>query len=125
MVVFDAWAVLAVLNDEPCAGAVLELVEQHGARMSTINLGEVYYQAIRARGPKPAAEALRAVRGLVRVEGPDDDLVLAAARLKARGGVSYADCFAVATARRHEEPLVTGDPEILALDEFDVIDPRR
>ncbi|MFN8201894.1 MAG: PIN domain-containing protein [Solirubrobacteraceae bacterium] len=55
----------------------------------------------------------------------DEEPVLSASRLKARGGISYADCFAVATAQRHRLPLVTGDPEILALDgEVEVIDPR-
>ncbi|HEX4670032.1 MAG TPA: hypothetical protein VH275_08695 [Solirubrobacterales bacterium] len=29
--------------------------------------------------------------------------------------MSYADCFALATARRHGAPLWTGDPELLAL----------
>jgi len=32
-----------------------------------------------------------------------------------RGGISYADCFAVATAKRQDAPLLTGDLELLAL----------
>jgi predicted nucleic acid-binding protein len=36
-----------------------------------------------------------------------------AARLKAGGGISYADCFAIATAQRYQAPLFTGDPEII------------
>ena len=40
--------------------------------------------------------------------------------------VSHADAFAVALAERLRRPLITGDPEILALDrEVDVIDPRE
>ena len=46
---------------------------------------------------------------------PDWPLVVAAARLKAAGGISYADAFCVASAERHQVPLYTGDPEILAL----------
>jgi predicted nucleic acid-binding protein len=49
----------------------------------------------------------------VRAEAPDSELVIAAARIKAGGGISYADCFAIATARRFEAPLLTGDPEIV------------
>ena len=41
----------------------------------------------------------------------DFELVLAAARIKAQFPVSYADCFALATAIRYEAPIVTGDPE--------------
>ncbi|MFN8205674.1 MAG: type II toxin-antitoxin system VapC family toxin [Solirubrobacteraceae bacterium] len=123
--VLDAWAVLAVLEDEPEADHILALLAVRPARMSSINLGEVYYQAIRRRGRRRADEALQDVRQMVSAELPDHELVLAAGRLKARGKISYADCYAVATAQRHHEPLVTGDPEILALDgEVEVIDPR-
>jgi hypothetical protein len=38
-----------------------------------------------------------------------------AAELKALHPISYADAFAVATARAERAVLVTGDPEILAL----------
>jgi ribonuclease VapC len=41
----------------------------------------------------------------------DFELVLSAAKLKAEFPVSYADCFAIATAMRHQAAVVTGDPE--------------
>lgn len=44
-----------------------------------------------------------------------EPLVLEAARLKARYPMSYADAFAVATARAERAAIVTGDAEILAL----------
>jgi uncharacterized protein with PIN domain len=124
-IVLDAWAVIAMLNGEPPATRIRGLVESGSPRMSSINLGEVYYRAIRQRGRRRADEAVHDVRHMIDVELPDHEMVLAAARLKARGGISYADCFAVATAQRHRVPLVTGAPEILALDgEIEVIDPR-
>ena len=46
---------------------------------------------------------------------PDWPLVSAAAKIKARGGLSYADAFCIATAVRVEAPLWTGDPEIVEL----------
>jgi ribonuclease VapC len=65
------------------------------------------------------------VKGSVRTEGVDGDLVLEAARVKARHTLSYADAFAVALAERLRVPLITGDPEILAMDrELEVLDPR-
>jgi len=46
---------------------------------------------------------------------PDWDLVVVAAKVKASGGLSYADAFCVATADRLDAVLWTGDPEIIAL----------
>jgi predicted nucleic acid-binding protein len=40
-------------------------------------------------------------------------LVTAAATIKSRGGLSYADAFCVATALHLNTPLWTGDPEIV------------
>jgi predicted nucleic acid-binding protein len=42
-------------------------------------------------------------------------LTLSAARIKAAHPISYADAFAIATAKAENARLVTGDPEILAL----------
>lgn len=44
---------------------------------------------------------------------PDWALVSTAASIKARGGLSYADAFCIATALRSETALLTGDPEIV------------
>jgi len=44
-----------------------------------------------------------------------EPLVLEAGRVKAAHPVSYADALAVATARLEHAPVVTGDPEIIAL----------
>ena len=54
--------------------------------------------------------AAAAVRVTVR-----EPLILEAARMKAQHRLSYADAFAVATARLLGAPVLTGDPEILAL----------
>jgi predicted nucleic acid-binding protein len=90
-----------------------------------MNLGEVFYILAREGSEAQAAAAVERVRGSVTAHDVDADLVLAAARVKARHAVSYADAFAVALAERLRRPLVTGDPEILALDrDLDVIDPR-
>jgi ribonuclease VapC len=42
-------------------------------------------------------------------------LILGAARLKSRYPISYADAFAVETAREQNALLVTGDPELWQL----------
>lgn len=123
--VLDAWAVLALLQAESAGPRVRDVVSEGGAGISWVNLGEVYYQLVRGRGSEAADRALRGVLAAVRAEEPDSALVLDAARFKVHGGISYADCFAVATAKRHGAPLLTGDPEIVALAaEVEVIDLR-
>jgi PIN domain nuclease of toxin-antitoxin system len=113
--ILDAWAVLTFLRDEPAAPRVEELIATESTLISSINLGEVLYSSTRERGEETAEGMIDALRAFVTVEHPDWDIVTAAARIKAGGGLSYADAFCVATAQRHQAPLYTGDPEILAL----------
>jgi PIN domain nuclease of toxin-antitoxin system len=106
---------MAVLRGEPGAERAHALMGA-GMMMSSINLGEVYYALVRCHGLAVADDRTAAVRRAIRVEAPDWPLVVAAARLKAARGISYADAFCVASAERHQVPLYTGDPEILALE---------
>jgi len=125
VVVLDAWALLAVLNDEPPAARVEQAIDEEVGVISWINLGEVLYRAIPRRGERRAMDAVRAVSRRLQVEDVDAPLVLDAARLKAAHRLSYADAFCVATAQRHGAPLYTGDPEIVALpDLVEVVDLR-
>ena len=126
IVVLDAWAVIALLRDEPGADEVERMIAGGGAIMSAINLGEVLYGLRRSHGPDIAASRVEGIRQTVRVEQPDWPLIERAAAVKAEGGVSYADAFCIATALRLSAPVATGDPEILALtDVVESIDLRR
>ena len=114
-----------MLRDEPGAARIERVIEVDGALVSWINLGEVFYVEARARGAAAAASAVEALSRQVTAEEPDAGLILEAARVKAAHRLSYADAFAVATAERHRLPLLTGDPELLALErEATVVDPR-
>lgn len=115
MLVLDSWALLAFLKDEPAAGQIEEAWLSEGAAISSVNLGEALYMRIRERGEKAAAADIEIVRKRSTVINPDWDLIRSAARIKAGGGLSYADAFCVATALRLKAPLWTGDPEILEL----------
>lgn len=80
--------------------------------MGEINLGEVYYILLRGLGEADGEKAFSAFLLLpIRRIEVDFDLVRSAAQLKAQLPVSYADCFAAATALRHHASLVTGDPD--------------
>lgn len=115
-VVLDSWAVVAILRAEPAGVRAAELIAPATAVISWINLGEVVYLRTREIGEELAQTEARALATTITAELPDEPLVLAAARFKAAGGLSYADAFAAATAERHDAPLLTGDPELVALD---------
>ena len=113
MVVLDSWALLAYLKNEPAAGRIEKVWLSRGAAISAINLGETLYIRIRKRGETIAMTEIEMIREQCTVVDPDWDLIVAAAKLKALGGLAYADAFCVATAARLDAPLWTGDPEII------------
>ena len=113
MVILDSWALLAYLKDEPAAGRIESEWIGSEAAISSINLGEVLYIHIRATGETSARADVETIRRRLNVVEPDWSLVMAAAAIKANGGLSYADAFCVATALHLNAPLWTGDPEII------------
>lgn len=127
MLVLDSWALLAYLKDEPAASRIEEAWLSEGAAISSINLGEVLYMRIRERGEGDAVADIEKVGKRSMVISADWALIRSATRVKARGGLSYADAFCVATALRLDAPLWTGDPEIVGLAEglqYEVVDLR-
>jgi ribonuclease VapC len=122
VVVLDSWAVLALLRGErPAVEIVGHYVNQaEGGRarllISVINLGEVFYRLVQVEGVARARQHVARFRaGPIEVVQARESLVMDAALVKAEHPVSYADAFAVATARAERGLLVTGDPEILTL----------
>ena len=80
--------------------------------ISQINLGEVYYKSIRAVGIERARQFLDNFERLpLTILVPDRDLIWKAAEIKAEFSISYADCFAIATAMGLDARIVTGDPD--------------
>jgi predicted nucleic acid-binding protein len=118
----DSFAMLAFLNDERPAVAVERLLrnaETSGEPllMNEINIGEVYYVTAKRRSRNAAETFLELLSTLPIAPVPNEfGDVLAAARIKAEYAVSYADAFAIATAVRRGAVLVTGDPEIFAVE---------
>lgn len=80
--------------------------------INQINLGEVYYKTIRAVGLQEAKNFLENFFRLpITTILPDSELIWKASEIKAEHSISYADCFAAATALRYEAAILTGDPE--------------
>ncbi|MGO8816621.1 MAG: type II toxin-antitoxin system VapC family toxin [Terriglobia bacterium] len=127
--VLDSWAIMGWLQgEEPARTKVHELLEQASRAaaklsISLINVGEVFYLIAKRHGAAPAERfladlAMMPIQALL----PDRKLILAAARLKSRHAISYADAFAAETARDQNAQLVTGDPELWRLSKQEPID---
>jgi predicted nucleic acid-binding protein len=109
----DSWAVLAWLRgEEPAAGRVDDALAR-GSIMSWINAGEVFYTMYRHEGPDRAGEVLDSLRLGLTLDDATPDRVVAAASIKARYPMSYADAFLCATALAYDATVLTGDDEIL------------
>ena len=121
--VLDSFALFAYFGNEQGADLVTQLLE-HGAEdaqlsLSIINLGELMYATERERGKEEATSRLADVHRLpITLVGVTEQRVLAAARIKAKHAVSYADAFAVALAQELNAVIVTGDPEFQSVEKI-------
>ena len=112
--VFDACAFIALLEDEPGAEVVEELLQESANRclIHAVSACEVYYDLYR-RGNTEDADTLETILGeydLELLEALPSNLWQIAGKLKAEWRrVSLADCFALALAIREEGTLVTSD----------------
>lgn len=120
--IIDAWALLAYLRaEEPGASVMrryLRCARSGKLRLllNVVNLGEIFYRLIQLIGEEQASERLAQIKSLpIELVMVREPLALEAARIKAAHPLSYADAFAVATGRAEKAPVITGDPEILAL----------
>lgn len=120
--VLDAFALLALLRDEPAAERVSDILRsvvarEHEALMSVVNLGEVLYNLERERGPRRTARMLAELRRVpIQVVPITRRRAFRAARLKAHYRLGYADAFAAALAAEFGATLLTGDDDFRAVD---------
>jgi ribonuclease VapC len=127
-IIFDSFAILKFYQDEPGADKVEELLRsaQRGqlkALMNEINLGEVYYLTIRRMGLEAAREYRERLLNLpIKIIPPDSELIMKAAEIKAQFAISYADCFAAATAEMFSGSILTGDPEFKKVEHLVAVD---
>ncbi len=123
--VLDAWALLALIfKEEPAAKKVRDILDRQGGSKSSIyvswiNLGEVYYNIARKKGLNAANETLEDIKRLsIRLHEPSKSDILSAAKIKSEHKLSYADAFAISLAQKINGVIVTGDPEIILLENF-------
>ncbi len=121
-IVLDSWPMMAYLQRETAATAVIEILTDAHANgdsilMSVVNAGEIWYTIAKRAGDEQADNAIDLLRSLgIEFIDVDWETALIAARYKANGGISYADCFAAALAKQNKANLVTGDQEFKKLE---------
>jgi len=113
--VLDAFGLLAYLKMEDGHEKVKAFLssEEIVLLMNEMNLGETFYILARERGIEKAEYFLDTILPSLRIERVANRFedVMGAARIKAQYPLSFADCFAIATALKEKAPIVTGDPE--------------
>lgn len=115
----DSFALLAYLKKENNYQRVKELLSAPDvpALMNDVNVGETYYILARERGMEQADVFLNVILPSLPIIVRSNLFghVIEASKIKARHPLSFADCFAVASAIRENAVIVTGDPEFKAV----------
>jgi ribonuclease VapC len=116
-IVFDSWAIMSYLQDEPSAEKVADMIadaheEDVPLLMSVVNAGEVWYIIARRTSEADADRSLRQLKQLgIEMVDADWEIAHQAAKFKAKNKMSFADCFAAALAKQQKALLLTGDLE--------------
>jgi predicted nucleic acid-binding protein len=111
--VLDACAIISLVKNEDGALIVRQALESENnvCFIHAVNLCEVYYDCLRCYGSDPAEELIAKLieSGLILRSDMDMEFWKAAGKLKSRGRISLADCFAVSLAEREDAALLTSD----------------
>jgi uncharacterized protein len=117
-IVFDSWAIIAYLEDEPAGKKVADVISEANEHqtmllMSVVNASEVWYILARGTSKNEADKALDDLISLgIRFIDADWNLAHRAARFKGKHTMSLADAFAAALAQQEKGAvLLTGDKE--------------
>lgn len=118
----DSFALLAFLKKESKYQQVKNLFSSADASllMNEVNIGETYYILARERSIEQADVFIEVILPSLPIVVCSNSFerVIEASRIKARYPLSYADCFAVATAIREKAAVVTGDPEFKRVEDL-------
>ncbi|HLA97047.1 MAG TPA: type II toxin-antitoxin system VapC family toxin [Anaerolineales bacterium] len=119
--VLDTYALVAFFEDEPGADFVRSLLLEAEAgnlklAICVVNLGEFWYLIARTVSPAQADALVAEIQGMsIEIVDADWELTYQAATFKAKGGLSYADCYTAALGKLRQAEVVTGDPEFQKL----------
>jgi predicted nucleic acid-binding protein len=116
--VVDSWAMVAWIRGESSAPAVRRFLLDADAgsvqlAMSWINVAETFYILVKRDGLDVAEAFMTRLPSLpIRVVLPNEEGIMAAARIKAVHPVAFGDAFAIALAQSENASVITGDGEI-------------
>jgi predicted nucleic acid-binding protein len=119
--VFDAGALLALLEEKSGAAKVESLLLEAQRRhsrilMSSVNYGEVYGKILRDGGQDQALIAMGVIGPLpIELHDATPQRAFRAAEIKAKYKLYYVDAFAAALAIENKATLVTGDSDFRKL----------
>lgn len=109
----DACALISLLRNEQGALLVRQALEADDSvcLIHAVNLCEVYYDCLRSYDTEATDRLLDNLLacGVLLRNDMDVEFWKAAGRLKSRGRIALADCFAVTLAAREEAVLLTSD----------------
>ena len=121
--ILDSYALIGYLENEAFSDQLQRLLTQakKGACrlfVHAIHVGEVYYIILREQGHSVADLAYARIKAfpIKLIDRISEELLLAAASLKAKYPISYADSFAAALAMVNNCYLLTGNPEFELLE---------
>lgn len=111
--VLDSSAIIAYLDNEPGATVVDSLLNDlnNSCFAHSINLCEVYYNYIRKTNAQTAKRVIGVLRnaGLIERQDMGVEFWERVGSLKAKGGISLADCFCLVLAEELSGEVVTSD----------------
>lgn len=121
MTYLDAYALVALIGEEPAADRVESLIRGGGCRVSVVNLAEAIdsSQRVHSLGASEVREVLDPlfIEDVLLVQ-PDGDHAWAVADIRSRyyhrakRPLSLADCFLIAHASIDERGIATSDPPL-------------
>ena len=81
--------------------------------MSWINVAETFYILAKRNSPVIADQFLARLPSLpIRIVLPDEEGIMAAARIKASHAIAFGDAFAISLSQSERASVITGDDEI-------------
>ncbi len=111
--VLDACAMVAYTEGEPGGSVIAALLADSAAvcYAHSINLCEVYYQAIRRSDIATARAAISSIHadGVIKRRDMSSHFLQRVGELKARGRISLPDCFCISLAQELAGEVVTSD----------------
>ncbi len=117
-VLIDSWAWIEYFKGSEAGAKARKIIEgDEESIVSTINLAEVYQWILRFYGEKTADEKIEVIKKRCFVVDVDPEIAIASAMIKHDMEFGLGDAIVLATARRENAKVLTGDPDFENLED--------